>query len=1028
MAEMPSVRVRGPGMSGGSVPSMPEAPRLTNRVNTVEGASTPYRIGAEAFGRVEAVAASINDKIAVADAQKAAFKAVTRDETGKLNVTFMPGGTLVAEAYNKGALSSYSAQFRQQTRAAGAELHQKNRRNPQGFQADWAARSEIALQNLDSRVLTESTLLMAEVGMQHSNSLLDDQYRESRVRQDGAIKAELNSAASEIQDYLMRSPNPESIDSPFVRDRLSEIEADLLNYVDSGFGTDDTSRAFRKALITKQAQAYAIGQANNLMGGIGVDDGVDFQERVSLITNQIREGSLPLGYEPLNAASPEDRFLAAQKFRQSQLSALAVNKDVMQEQAAQSLVNQARMSAEGTVVAARDGPEAMAVWLDAHARPGGGELIEMGEFMTPKTEAAMISLGARYKINLDGRNNAASADALFVALQTDMLQCSLEGSAEATGACGDRVLADAKAVTLDNGSQSNLLGDPNRIKPSEGLKLLKMNMVRLAKERTANESFRKAQIYVDSFGDGVIPLAGQSKLDEIAKRFPNDFDPSLIIKTTTDVDGNEVRSIDYDVLNRQSKKAAQRGVWTTAQVGMFQTVRHSKDGLMIQAAGRMFRDMHTRDGDQDFGLRASTMLSKGEGGLENYAFWQHVTLGMKEDVYDPPAAVAAAARANSRYENPEEVEAILLAKYPDGGGMGAHKTASADRAKEMLNENMSEHGVWGWVKGTFSGRRMINGAASSITAPDLNGDSFISRFFYGAQKLERTQWTDGFLFGEYQEPMTPQALALVNRVADDSIVLTRGEVNSTAIAQLQTLRANSAEVTPSGQLMLNGPGVIGVATARAAGIQDFGTADAWFSIGLQIKESHGVNMDDGLTDGVLEFLFGGDRDDNKIGTAISEGWLALDFKPGRDGQDSYYEVKARGRNGAYVTVNGKDGQALAVYPQHSYVNKEGVTHENPAYGMKKVLEKYAKENEWGHLQKAFWDSQLTEGIGWMLDEGGSIRNLARRLTDISFLAPNDSTGIGYLKDKIAVEMARSMASRYELNMLLSQEKVANGKD
>ena len=47
-----------------------------------------------AFGRVEAAAASINDKIAVADAQQAAFKAVTRDETGKLNVTFMPGGTL----------------------------------------------------------------------------------------------------------------------------------------------------------------------------------------------------------------------------------------------------------------------------------------------------------------------------------------------------------------------------------------------------------------------------------------------------------------------------------------------------------------------------------------------------------------------------------------------------------------------------------------------------------------------------------------------------------------------------------------------------------------------------------------------------------------------------------------------------------------------------------------------------------------------------------------------------------------------
>jgi hypothetical protein len=1014
VAEMPSVRVRGPGISGGSVPSMPEAPRLTNRVNTVEGASTPYRIGAEAFGRVEAAAASINDKIAVADAQKAAFKAVTRDETGKLNVTFMPGGTLVAEAYNKGALSSYSAQFRQQTRAAGAELHQKNRRNPQGFQADWAARSEIALQNLDPRVLTASTLLMAEVGMQHSNSLLEDQYRESRIRQDGAIKADINSSSKDIIEFLTGNPDALGLSSSMVKDKVAEIQTALDNQVVSGFGTAETSRAFLEDLQSKMLQAYAVGQAKHLMGGFSVEDGTEFQEHVDLVTHNIAKGTLDKDlYGDLNNASESDRFLAAKAFQTHMLSALAVNKNETDLLKARNIQVQAKLIAEVMELSVTD-PGAVPAWL-AERTSFQPRDVELWGDLTAQSMSTITAFATRHNLTrlIEGRKE--SQQAVFAALSADIHLCGTKGSGESVDTCTARVLRTAESLTLDGGEKNPLVKDGNKISAMQNLRILSQVLAKQASAAAAGRKMSNAVAAIQGYGGKRLPLSEQPNLDLFTKNDPQNNDVNQFYKIETDDKGGKVRTLDLEAVNRIAQVAGERGLWTSSQVSFMQSARKSGEGSDILAATRMFYAMENPQAGGDFSHGVAAQIGKGQGAVKDYAFYSMMEQFMKNDVhYTPASALANAKAVNERLSKTgEQVMKDIQERYKDG--ITGLNTDVRNGVIENFNEALHGTTLHGAFQAFFVGNRHLDDYSLMVASVGKDTEGTLSRLLNSNIPLRKeglwseiNNWMTGV-----RKPFDITARQLIKDVVNSNAPSVDGDVVSLTRGVGEALVANNAGQDAAGRVMLNEPFSIALTTAKMAG-KSITKNQAYLSMALQIKPFLVQGPDSQMINGIKERLFGGDRQENQLWTGINEGWIEPKFHAGADGQSSYYTWMVRDRFTGLVPLEDADGLPVRSYPQHEYINQFGETKQNEVLQMHAALDKIAEKHQMGPMNKMFWAYQMEEGMGYLMNTGGEIRNMAVRMLDIKYIASDNSMGRKFIMSELAVDVANSIAAELAL--------------
>lgn len=1015
MAEMPSVRVRGPGISGGSVPSMPEAPRLTNRVNTVEGAGTPYRIGAEAFGRVEAAAASINDKIAVADAQKAAFKAVTRDETGKLNVTFMPGGTLVAEAYNKGALSSYSAQFRQQTRAAGAELHQKNRRNPQGFQADWAALSEVRLQNLDPRVLTESTLLTAEVGTHHLNSLLEDQYRESRIRQDGAIKADIHSSSKDIIEFLTGNPDALGLSSSMVKDKVAEIQTALDNQVVSGFGTAETSRAFLEDLQSKMLQAYAVGQAKHLMGGFSVEDGTEYQEHVDLVTHNIAKGTLDKDlYGDLNNASESDRFLAAKAFQTHMASALAVNKNETDKLKARNLQVQAGLIAEVMELSIRD-PGAVPAWL-AERTSFQPRDVELWGDLTAESFSRITAFVTRHNLTRLVEGRKESQQAVFAALSADIHLCGTKGSAESVNDCTASVLSTAQSLTLDGGREKNqLLKDGNKISAMQNLRILSQVLAKQASAAAANRKMLNAVNAIESYGGNRLPLSEQSNLNLHAQNYPQFNDVNQFYKIVTDDKGEEVKTLDLEAVNRIAQVAGERGLWTSSQVSFMQSARMSGDGSDILAATRMFYAMENPQTGGDFSNGVAAQIGEGQKGVKDYAFYSMMGQFMKNDAqYSPASALANAQAVNERLSKTgERVMKEIQERYK--GGLSGLNTAVKNNVIETFNEALHGTTLHGAMQALFVGNRHLDDYSLMVASVGKDTEGTLSRLLNNTIPLrgeglwsETLDWMTGV-----RKPFDITARLLIKDVVNSNAPSVDGDLVSLTRGVGEALVARNAGQDASGRIMLNEPFSIALTTAKLAG-KSITKNQAYLSMALQIKPFLVPGPDSQMINGIYERLFGADRKENQLWTGINEGWIEPKFHAGADGQSSYYTWMVRDRFTGLVPLEDADGLPVRSYPQHEYINQFGETKQNEVLQMHAALDKIAEDYQLGPMNKMFWAYQMEEGMGYLMNTGGEIRNLAVRMLDIQYIASDNSMGNKFIVGEIAVEIANRIAAELAL--------------
>ena len=82
--------------------------------------------------------------------------------------------------------------------------------------------------------------------------------------------------------------------------------------------------------------------------------------------------------------------------------------------------------------------------------------------------------------------------------------------------------------------------------------------------------------------------------------------------------------------------------------------------------------------------------------------------------------------------------------------------------------------------------------------------------------------------------------------------------------------------------------------------------------------------------------------------------------------------------------------------------------------MHAALDKIAEKHQMGPMNKMFWAYQMEEGMGYLMNTGGEIRNMAVRMLDIKYIASDNSMGRKFIMSELAVDVANSIAAELAL--------------
>ncbi|MDA0989747.1 MAG: hypothetical protein O3A51_03250, partial [Verrucomicrobia bacterium] len=413
MAEMPTVTRRGPGMSEAAVPQMPNVPRLVDRRSTAEGLDIPYRIGSEAYGRVNAVVSQMNDKRAE---QKALVdgttSAVSRDENGAIGVTFLPAGTIANDAYNRGAIESYKAQFQSAARAKATELHQQNMRDPQGFRLAYDAYQEVALASTDDRVRTASTVFLADLGQQHHAKLMQAQYTEKRQQQKGHLVNQLEEGK---KDALALLGNGKTLHDPMFKAMKQQMEAHRRALIAGGFATEAELGVSARKFDSDALSAYVQGSVWRLLPEGLTTESPEFRDAVVALRDQIVAGNTEDA--DINAASSQHRLAAGDAFVARMMSSVGENKQAMERAKAEQGVAQAALFQGLAYKIDRNEP----VDLDAVRTDNPQDLrfdTAPDGKLSPRLHAALVRAKQNVALALDKQTGAMTADSYYGGLYT----------------------------------------------------------------------------------------------------------------------------------------------------------------------------------------------------------------------------------------------------------------------------------------------------------------------------------------------------------------------------------------------------------------------------------------------------------------------------------------------------------------------------------------------------------------------------------------------------------------------------------
>lgn len=1006
MAELPKVTQRHTSMSSMSIPSMPMVPRLIDQRTTADGLAVPFRIASEAYGRVGRVAAEINDRRAVAaGADAGANQAVSRDENGNVSVAFLPAGTLVNDAYNKGALESYQAAFKQAARAKAVELHQQHARDPVGFKAAWDAYQETALSSADPRVRASSTVALAELGGHHHASLLQDAYNEQRQQQEGRIKNEIASLGKDVTDHLAAGLDPSSSE---VLSNLERMEVAWEGLMKSGFATELQHGEFMRKFKPAMLSAYTLGKTGVLMGDVGMDDALSFSRRVAEVREAIVAGKT--GLEDIDKASEADRMAAGDAFQKRQLSQLSVNKFHEQEAKARVAVEQADLINQA--MGLLGDPQAFDQFMQGARPTDTGALMGLPDrnTMTTATFSALRRLQGREDLFQQMQAGKLEREALYAHYQTEMLKC---GMSDDVHSCTAQVYQDASALMQEE--PDGRVVDGSTLTPTQALNLYAKHQTMIASANAKNRKIETAYGFVaraaSQSPSGALPDSAWKHVNTIEQHNPAGFDLSAALGVS-DEPGNEGKPvISWDVAAPIIRAAGVTEMLSQGQIDFMNAARKSGNGHMLMLGARLFNAFTEIDGGPDATDKLDNFLSRKNknGSNGDFYFWEGMAAklrasGATDQEGIAKAAVESARQLNERMsETGEQKKQIYLQnRYPEDG-MGGYQNAVTLTVADLLNDRVEGQSGTGLLWNELFGNR-----GHSVQANQIVGYARDPGFI--AASLASENYLDPGWFNEDQTKMfSPEALIMISKTADRDIVLAQGEAEPVARASLRALNHARSSITPfhgEGRLVPWEIGRVGYEAAQANGIMDISPQDIRLGAMLQIK-GEGVRVS-GSPNGLMEVLFGADIEEKRLSEAVVNGLVSLEPKFGDSGM--YWEVRAKQPSGEFAFVTDDDGNRMKVHAAPFWRNDDGTVGLNKVYYMRKALNDELAQGDWLDRSSAYqtWAQwHLTEGIEWVLDEGAEVRNILRR----GLGAPNgwaNSSGADYFDDVSDMQEARRL--------------------
>jgi len=307
MAELKGWTSPGYGLPTGAAP-MGRIPQISARImNSVpQDMGKPWQAAAASLRSTSAFWSDQNDRIVqTAFLQDGIDNGTVRDENGRLRPRLFGSATIAGEAWNRGALLSYTQSISLEARETAQKLAQEFRSDPAGFKAAYGAWKTATLDNIDPRAAMSVGVPIADYGAQAYGRLVEEKYQATRKEQLDVGVASIDAHLKDISD-LARVHGPQTNNEELLTLR-QRMAADMQNLIDAGL----VNEAFRTTMIEKLEMTIglqgAIGIAERSFDPLNQDSALKF-------ANAISKGTT--GRVEIDNLSPSERATISASVRQ----------------------------------------------------------------------------------------------------------------------------------------------------------------------------------------------------------------------------------------------------------------------------------------------------------------------------------------------------------------------------------------------------------------------------------------------------------------------------------------------------------------------------------------------------------------------------------------------------------------------------------------------------------------------------------------------------------------------------------------
>ena len=307
MAELEGWKSPGYGLPSGTAP-VGRIPQISTRIigAVPQATAKPWQAAAASQRNTSAFWSNENDRIVqTASLQDGIANGTVRDENGRLRPSLVGSQTLAGEAWNRGALTSYTQSIGLEARETAQKLAQEFRSDPEGFKAAYGAWKTATLDNIDPRAAMAVGVPIADYGAQAYGRLVEEKYQATRKEQLDVGVASIDAHVKDISD-LARVHGPQSNNEELLTLR-QRMAADMQNLIDAGL----VNEAFRTRMIDKLEMTIglqgAIGIAERSFNPLDQDAALKF-------ANAISKGTT--GRVEIDNLSPSERATISASVRQ----------------------------------------------------------------------------------------------------------------------------------------------------------------------------------------------------------------------------------------------------------------------------------------------------------------------------------------------------------------------------------------------------------------------------------------------------------------------------------------------------------------------------------------------------------------------------------------------------------------------------------------------------------------------------------------------------------------------------------------